>query len=152
MASQKQLEGTRVTRKGVSNTKVFPPTLTMVAARGQRPYRPTVTPNKHALQIFTDTINRRVRRSLKRTHCKRNLIPSRKQAAYQLPRSQGSLYSLKRVPRPLPTQDSTCNNRQHHSGVIHKQGRRHEVGPTLTTWAWYTRNQVTLKAHTFQAG
>ena len=56
---------------------------------------------------------------------------SRKQAAYQLPRTQGSLSSHKRVPRPVPTQDGTCRNRQHHSGVIHKQGRRHEVGPTL---------------------
>ena len=64
-------------------------------------------------------------------HCKRNLVPSRKQAAYQLPRTQGSLSSHKRVPRPLPTQVGTCSNRQHHSGVIHKQGRRHEVGPTL---------------------
>ena len=55
MASQKQLEGTRVTRKGVSNTKVLAPTLTMVAVRRQCPYKPTITPNKHALQIFTDT-------------------------------------------------------------------------------------------------
>ena len=53
-----------------------------------------------------------------------------KQVAYQLPRTQGSLSSLTRVPRPLHTQDSTCRDRQHHSGVIHKQ-RRHEVGPTL---------------------
>ena len=50
---------------------------------------------------------------------------------YQLPGTQGSLSIHKRVPRPLPTQDGTCSNRQHHSGVIHKQGRRHEVGPTL---------------------
>ena len=35
VASQKQLEGTRVTRKGDSNTKVPAPTFTMVAARGQ---------------------------------------------------------------------------------------------------------------------
>ena len=38
VAFQKQLEGTRVTRKGVSNTKVL--------ARGQCPYTPTITPNK----------------------------------------------------------------------------------------------------------
>ena len=36
-----------------------------------------------------------------------------------------------KVPRPLLRQDSTCSNRQHHSGVIHKQRRWHEVGPTL---------------------
>ena len=28
-------------------------------------------------------------------------------------------------------QGSTCSNRQHHSGAIHKQCRRHEAGPTL---------------------
>ena len=28
-------------------------------------------------------------------------------------------------------QDCTCASRQHYSGVIHKQGRRHEVGHTL---------------------
>ena len=55
MASPKQLEGTRVTRKGVSNTKVLAPTPTVVVARGQCPYRLTITPNKCALQIFTDT-------------------------------------------------------------------------------------------------
>ena len=46
VASQKQLEGTRVTEKGDPNTKVLAPTFTMVAARGQYPYRPTITPNK----------------------------------------------------------------------------------------------------------
>ena len=131
MASQKQLEGTRVTRKGISNTKVLAPTLTMMAARGQCPYRPTITPNKTCSGNLYRRIDRRVGGSLKRTHCKRSLVPSRKQAAYQLPRTQGNLSSLKRVPRPLPIQDSTCSNRQHHSGFIHKQGRRHEVGPTL---------------------
>ena len=131
MASQKQLEGTRVTRKGDSNTKVLAPTFTMVAARGQCPYRPTITPNKTCPAILYRCIKRRVGRSLKRTHCKRHLVPSGKQVAYQLPRTQGSLSSLKRVPRPLHTQDSTCRDTQHHSGVIHKQGRRHEVGPIL---------------------
>ena len=80
---------------------------------------------------FYRFIKSRVGRSLKRTHCRRHLVPSGKQVAYQLPRTQGSLSSLTRVPRPLHTQDSTCRDRQHHSGVIHKQGRRHEVGPTL---------------------
>ena len=44
MASQKQLDGTRVTRKGDSNTKVIAPTFTRVVARGQGPYRPIITP------------------------------------------------------------------------------------------------------------
>ena len=87
-------------------------------------------PIKHALQIFTDASKEGWGAHLNECTA-RHLVPSRKQAAYQLPRTQGSLSSLKRVPRPLHTQDNTCSNRQHHSGVIHKQGRRHEVGPTL---------------------
>ena len=77
------------------------------------------------------THQRRVGHSLKRAHCKRNLVPSRKQAAYKLSKTQSTFSSLKRVPRPLFRQDSTCSNRQHHSGVIYKQGRRLEVWPTV---------------------
>ena len=69
--------------------------------------------------------------SLKQAHCKKNLVPSRKQAAYKLFETKSSLFSLKRVPRPLFRQYSSCSNRPHHSGVIHKQGRRHEIGSTL---------------------
>ena len=69
-------------------------------------------------------IKRRVGRSLRQAHCKRNLVPSRKQAAYKLSGTKSSLSSLTRVPRPLLRQDSTCS-------VIHKQGRRNEVRPTL---------------------
>ena len=36
-----------------------------------------------------------------------------------------------RVSRPLHRQYSSGSNRQHYSSVIHKQGRRDEVGPTL---------------------
>ena len=87
-------------------------------------------PIKYALQIFRH-INRRMGLSLRRAHCKRNLVPSGKQAAYKLSRTKSSLSGFKRVPRPLLKQDSSFSNRQYHSSVIHKQGRRHEVGPTL---------------------
>ena len=116
--------------KVISNTEILAPTFTMVAAREQGPYRPNVAPNKTCSANLYRCIKRRVGCSRKRMHCKRHLVPSGKQVAYQVPRTQGSLSSLKRVPRPLHTQYSICRDRQHHSGVIHKQGRRHEVGPT----------------------
>ena len=65
VASQKQLEGTKVTRKGDSNTNVLAPTFTMMAARGQCPYRPTITPNKTCSANLYRRIKRRVGRSLK---------------------------------------------------------------------------------------
>ena len=54
MASQKQLEGTRITREGDPNPRVPAPPFTMVAEGRQCTCRPTITPNKHVLQIFTD--------------------------------------------------------------------------------------------------
>ena len=131
VASQKQLEGSGITRKGDPNSQVPTPPLTMVAKRRQCTYRPTITPYKTRPANVYTCINRRVGRSLRRAHCKRNLVPPGKQAAYKLPGTKSTLSTLKRVLGPLFRQDSSCGNRQHHSGVIHKQGRRHEVGPTL---------------------
>ena len=65
VASQKQLEGTRVTRKGDYNTKVFAPTFTVVAARGHWPYRLTITPNKTCSTNLFRCMKRRVGSSLK---------------------------------------------------------------------------------------
>ena len=80
---------------------------------------------------FLQTHQKKGGRSLKRTHCKRVLVTARKQVAYKLSGTKSSLSSLLRVSRPLYQQDSTCCNRQHYSSVLRKQGRRHEVGPTL---------------------
>ena len=101
----------------------------MVAEGGQYTYRLTITPNITCSANIYGRTDRRVGCSLRRAHCKRNLVPSGKQAAYKLSRTKKSLSGFKRVPRPFLKQDSS--NRQHHSSVIHKQGRRHEVGSTL---------------------
>ena len=127
VASQKSLESTRVTREDHSSTQIF----TVVAGGKQCAPRPASTPNKACSANFYRRIKRRVGRSLKRAHCKRLLVSSRKQATHKLPRTQGSLSSLKRVPRPLCKPNSPSGYGQHNSHSIHKQGRRHEVGPTV---------------------
>ena len=127
LKKKNQLEGTRITRKGDPNPQIPAPPFTMVAEGRQCTYRPTITPNKTCSANIYRRIKRRMGRSLRRAHCKRNLVPSGKQSAYKLSRTKSSLSGFKRVQRPLLKQDSTCSNRQHHSSVIHKQGRRHEV-------------------------
>ena len=150
VASQKQLESTRITRKGHSNTQVPAPTSTMVAGGKQCTSRSTITPNKTCSANIYRCSKRRVGRSLKRVYCKRYLVTSRKQAAYKLSGTRSSLSSFKRLPLPLLRQDSICSNQQHYSSVIHKQGWRHEVSPLCALlWrilTWCTRKQVTLKA------
>ena len=67
VASQKQLEGTRITRKGDPNSQVPAPPFTMVATGKQCSHRPTITPNKACSANLYRCIKRRVGRSLKRT-------------------------------------------------------------------------------------
>ena len=60
MASQKQLEGTIITRKGDPSPQVPAPPFTMVAEGRQGTYRPTITPNKTCSANIYRRINRRV--------------------------------------------------------------------------------------------
>ena len=107
-------------------------------------------PLQHALQIFTDAskegwgahLNERTVRGLWS-------VPE-SNLAHKLSGTESSLPSLKRIPRPLYRKDSSRGNRQHHSGGIYKQGRRHEVRPLCALlWrilTWCSQRQVTLKA------
>ena len=131
VASQKQLEGTRISGKDYPSAKVPAPSLTMVARGRQCASRPTVTPSKTCSANLYRHIKRKVGRSLKRVYCKRVLVGAGKQAAHKLSGTKSSVPSVKRVPTSLCRQNSSGSNRQHHSGSLHKQGRGNEVGPTM---------------------
>ena len=136
-----ELEGSGITGKDDSHSQVLAPTLTMVARRRQCFHRSTITPNKTCAVNLYRHIKRRVGRSLKRAYCKRNLVPTRKQAAYKLPRTQSGFLSPKGVQRPLHKQASSCRSRQYHGGG------RHEIGPALRTSleeAFYLQDSVPL--------
>ena len=70
-------------------------------------------------------------RSLKRTHGKGNLVPSRKPVTHKLSGTKSSLSGLKTVSGPLSEQLSTHSHRQHRSGCLYKQRGRDEVGPPM---------------------
>ena len=108
-----------------------PPPFKMVAGGKQCAPKSTIIPTKTGSAIVYRHIKRRLGRSLKRSHCKGNLVPSRKQATHKLPGTKGGLLFPKRVPRPLPEQHSSYNHRQHHSGCLYKQKRGDEVGPSV---------------------
>ena len=131
MASQKELENTRIVGKTDSHTQISTSSLTMVARRRQCPHRPTITPYTTCSANLYRRIKRRVGRSLKRVHCQRNLVPTGKQIAYKLPGTKNSLSGSKRVPKTMHGQNGSGSNRQHHSSGLHQQGGRHEVGPAL---------------------
>ena len=131
VAPQKQLEGTRISGKDYPSTEVPAPALTMVARRRQGASRPTFTPSKTCSANFYRRIKRRVGRSLKRVHYKRVLVDTGKQATHKPSRTKSSFPSIERVPRSLCRKNSSSSNRQYYSSILHKQGGRNEVGPTV---------------------
>ena len=65
VALEKQLEGTRITRKGDTHSQVTPPSLKVVAGGKQCSSRSTITPTKTCSADIYRRIKRRVGRSLK---------------------------------------------------------------------------------------
>ena len=131
VALEEQLEGTRITRKGDTCSQISPPPPKVVAGGKQCASRSTITPTKTCSAYIYRRIKRRVGRSLKRAHCKGNLVPSRKQVAYKPLGTKGSLSGPKRVPRSLFKQHSPGSHRQHNSDCLYQQGRGDEVGFSL---------------------
>ena len=150
VASQKQLENTRITRKGDSNSQVPAPSFTMVATGRQRSHRPTITPNRACSASLYRCITRRVGRSLKRTHCQR---------VWSLPESKLHInyLELKAVFLALKEFQDLCTNKivlvaTDNTTVvsyINKEGGMKSSPLCALLWrilTWCTRYQVTLKA------
>ena len=131
MAPQKQLESTGITRKGHSNTYFSASPSRMVVRRRQCFTRAAFTPLKPCSGDLYGRIKRRVGCSLRRTHSQRRLVSTRKQAAHKLLRVESSPSGPKKFSKTRCKQDSPCCHRQHYSSVLHKQGGRYEVGPTV---------------------
>ena len=83
VALEKQLEGTRITGQGDTCSQVAPPSLKVLAGGKQCSSRSTITPTKTCSADIYRCIKRRVGRSLKWTHCKGNVVSSRKQVAHK---------------------------------------------------------------------
>ena len=128
VASQKQLEGPRIPRKGDPSSQIPPPPSKLVAGGKQCVARSTITPSKTCSANFYRRIKRRVGRSLRRAHGKGNLVPSREQVAHKPLRAKSSTPSSKRVSNPRLQQNSVDSYRQHNSGCLYQQRRGDEVG------------------------
>ena len=129
VALEKQLEGPRITRQGDPSSQVAPPPPKVVAGGKQCATRSTFTPSKTCSANIYRRIKRRVGHSLRRAHCKGNLVPSRKQVAHKSLRAKGCLSSSKRVSKLLLQQDSIDSYRQHNSGCLYQQrGGGDEIG------------------------
>ena len=98
VAPQTKLECPRIPRKGDTSSQIAPPSFMMVAGGKQCAPRSTITPIKTCSAIVNRHIKRRLGHSLKRSYCKGNLVPSRKQATHKLLVTKYGLFGPKRVP------------------------------------------------------
>ena len=73
-------------------------------------------------------IKRRVGRSLRRAHCKGNLVPTREQVAHKPLGAESSISSSKGVSNPRLQQDSVDSYRQHNSSCLYQQRGGDEIG------------------------
>ena len=126
------------------------PPLTTVATGRQHSHRPTITPNKTCSANLYRRIKRRVGRSLKRTHCERVLVPTRKQAAYKLSGTKAVFLALKAF-QDLCTDKIVLVATDNTTVVsyINKEGGMRSGPLCALLWGiltWCTRHQVTLKA------
>ena len=125
---EKQLEGPRITRKGDPCSQIPPPSSKVVAGGRQCATRSTITPSKTCSANIYRRIKRRVGRSLRRAHCKGNLVPTREQVAHKPLGAESSISSSKAVSNPRPPQDSVDSYRQHNSGCLYQQRGGDEIG------------------------
>ena len=147
VASQKQLEGTRISREDYPSTTGPTSSLTMVARRRQCASRSTITPSKTCSAIFYRCIKRRVGRSRKRIHCKRVLVGAGKQTAHKLSGTQSCVSSLKRVCIDKIVLVATDNTTV--VAYINKEGGMRSGPLCALLWrilTWCSQRQVTLKA------
>ena len=90
--------------------------------------RSTITPSKTCSAYIYRCIKRRVGRSLRRTPCKGNLVPTGKQVAHKPLGAESSISSSKGVSNPGLQQDSVDSYRQHNSGCLYQQRGGVEIG------------------------
>ena len=131
VASQKTLEGSRISGERNTNSKFSSPTLAMVDQRRQGITRSAPAPLASCHSNLYRRLKRRLGCSLRRFYNKRGLVSARKPPSHKLPRAKSGLAGPKKVPAPGTRKGGTDCHRQHHSFGIHQQGGRYEIRLTL---------------------
>ena len=150
VAHEKQLEGPRITGKGDPGPQIPPPPSKVVAGGKQCASRSTITPSKTCSANLYRRLKRRVGRSLRRAHCKGNLVPSREQVAHNHLDLKAVFLALKEF-RTLVCNKTVLIATGNTTVVayINKEGGMKSGSLCALLWrilSWCTRQQVTLRA------
>ena len=130
VAIEEALAHPRSFRKGDPYSSVTPPTFRLVARRVQCAERSAVAPSSARSSAVYRRLKRRLGHTLRGLHCKRCLVVHRKSPSYKCSGTESSLGPAK-FRASVQGPDCSCCNRQHNSGLLHKQTGGYEVRLSL---------------------
>ena len=131
MAPQEELACPRSFGKGDPSPSISLPSLGLVVGRKQCSERATSAPSSARRSTIYRRLKRRLGRTLRRLHCKRRLVPSRRSPSYKFSRDESSPSGLTTVRASVQGSDCSCGNGQYQSGLLHKQTGGYEVRLSL---------------------
>ena len=149
VASQKTLEGSRISGKRDSSPKVSSPEPTMVDQGDQCLTRSTSAPLASCHSNIYSRLKRRLGCSLRRLYNKRCLVSARKPPSHKFPRTEGGLAGLEKVPAPSARKGGANCYRQQVVAYINKEGGMRSGSLCALLWrllSWCNLRQVVLKA------
>ena len=131
VAFETPLACARSPRESHSGSPVSPPSLGVVAERAKCVRRAAFTPSSTCSSTVYRRLKRRLGRTLRGLHCKRRLVQARKSPSHKFFRIKGSSPGPEEFRASVQGSHCSCRDRQHHSGLLHKQARGYEVRLSL---------------------
>ena len=131
MAFKEALACPRSPGKDHSPAKVSPCSSEVVVRPQQGSERSTFTPLMTRPPTVYRRLKRRLGRILRRLHCKRPLVQTRRRLAHKFARTQSSFVGPKTVRAFVLEPDHPSLHRQHNSGFLHQQGGGYEIRLSL---------------------
>ena len=117
--------------EGNSGSQVSPSSFGLVVGRQQCSSGSTFAPSSTRSSSLYRRFKRRLGRSLRRSHCKRSLVSTRRKAPHKFSGAEGGSLGPKELRASVQEPDCSNCDRQHNCSLLHKQGGRYEIRLSL---------------------
>ena len=117
--------------EGTSGPHVTPSSLRLVVGRKQCASGSALAPSSACSASLYRRFKRRLGRSFRRIHCKRNLVGARRKTPHKFFGAESSVLGPQELRVSLQEPDCSDCDRQHNCGLLHKQRGRYEIRLSL---------------------
>ena len=117
--------------EGNSGPQVSPSSFGLVVGRQQCSSGSTFAPSSTRPSSLYRRFKRRLGRSLRRSHCKRSLVSTRRKAPHKFSGAEGGFLGPKELRASVQEPGRSNCDRQHNCSLLHKQGGRYEIRLSL---------------------